>query len=281
MTTMNAAMQAMENTNTRRRWPILATVAIAQLMIVLDLTIVNVALPSAERSLHFVTADRQWVVTAYALAFGSLLLPGGRLADPLGRKVTFMAGLAGFAAASAVGGASVNFAMLVTARACQGAFAAVMAPSALSILTNTFQDPKDRGKAFAVFGAIAGAGASVGLLLGGVLTEYLSWRSTLYVNLFFAALALTGAAVLLKREPGRDGQRLDPLGVVLAGGAMFCLVYGFANAATHSWHTPSPSQHLHLISLRSRRGRNPDGATLAAVSFHPRWLRRRPRSYAL
>src|SRR5215469_14667142 len=150
-----------------------------------------------------------------------------------------MAGLAGFAAASAVGGASVNFAMLVTARACQGAFAAVMAPSALSILTNTFQDPKDRGKVFAVFGAIAGAGASVGLLLGGVLTEYLSWRWTLYVNLFFAALALTAAAVLLKREPARGPQRLDPLGVVLAGGAMFCLVYGFANAATHSWHTPS------------------------------------------
>ena len=236
---MNAAMQAMENTKTRRRWLILATVAIAQLMIVLDLTIVNVALPSAQRSLHFVTVDRQWVVTAYALAFGSLLLPGGRLADLLGRKSTFMAGLAGFAAASAVGGASVNFAMLVTARACQGAFAAVMAPSALSILTNTFQDPKDRGKAFAVFGAIAGAGASVGLLLGGVLTEYLSWRWTLYVNLFFAALALTGAAVLLKRELARGPQRLDPLGVVLAGGAMFCLVYGFANAATHSWHTPS------------------------------------------
>jgi EmrB/QacA subfamily drug resistance transporter len=237
---MNAAMQALVNVQyARRRWLILATVAIAQLMIVLDLTIVNVALPSAQRSLHFATVDRQWVVTAYALAFGSLLLLGGRLADLLGRKVTFMAGLAGFAAASAVGGASVDFAMLLTARACQGAFAAIMAPSALSILTNTFADPRDRGKAFAVFGAIAGAGASVGLLLGGALTEYLSWRSTLYVNLLFAGAALTGAAVLLKREPARGGQRLDPLGAVLVGGAMFCLVYGFANAATHSWHTPS------------------------------------------
>ena len=237
---MNAAVQAMENMPyARRRWLILATVAVAQLMIVLDLTIVNVALPSAQRSLHFATVDRQWVVTAYALAFGSLLLLGGRLADLAGRKVTFMVGLAGFAVASAVGGASVNFAMLVTARACQGAFAAVMAPSALSILTNTFADPRDRGKAFAVFGAIAGAGASVGLLLGGVLTEYLSWRWTLYVNLLFAGAALISAAVLLKREPARGGQRLDLPGAVLVGGAMFCLVYGFANAAAHSWGTPS------------------------------------------
>ena len=217
---MNAALQAMENMQyARRRWLILATVAITQLMMILDLTIVNVALPSAQRSLHFVTVDRQWVVRAYALAFGSLLLLGGRLADLLGSKVTFMAGLAGFAVASAVGGASVNFAMLVTARACQGAFAAVMAPSALSILTNTFTDPRDRGKAFAVFGAIAAAGGSVGLLLGGVLTEYLSWRWTLYVNLVFAGAALISAAALLTRGPARRrpaaglaGRRARPAG---------------------------------------------------------------------
>jgi EmrB/QacA subfamily drug resistance transporter len=222
-----------------RRWLILAVIGLAQLMIVLDLTVVNIALPSAQRSLHFATVDRQWVVTAYALAFGSLLLLGGRLADLLGRKVTFMAGLVGFAAVSTVGGASISFAMLVTARACQGVFAAMMAPSALSILTNTFQDPKDRGKAFGVFGAIAGAGSAVGLLLGGALTEYLSWRWTLLVNLVFAGVALAAAAVLLKREPGRGGQRLDPPGAVLVGGAMFCLVYGFSNAATLNWHTPS------------------------------------------
>jgi EmrB/QacA subfamily drug resistance transporter len=200
---------------------------------------VNIALPSAQRSLHFAAVDRQWVVTAYALAFGSLLLLGGRLADLLGRKVTFMAGLVGFAAVSAAGGASTSFAMLVTARACQGLFAAVMAPSALSILTNTFQDPKDRGKAFGVYGAIAGAGGAVGLLLGGVLTEFLSWRWTLFVNLLFAGAALAGAAVLLKREPASGGQRLDLPGAVLVSGAMFCLVYGFSNAATHNWHTPS------------------------------------------
>jgi EmrB/QacA subfamily drug resistance transporter len=222
-----------------RRWLILATIGLAQLMIVLDLTVVNIALPSAQRSLNFATVDRQWVVTAYALAFGSLLLVGGRLADLLGRKLTFIVGLAGFAVVSAIGGASVSFGMLVTARACQGIFAALMAPSALSILTNTFRDPKDRGKAFGVYGAIAGAGSAVGLLLGGALTEFLSWRWTLFVNLIFAGIALAGAATLLKREPAKGGQRLDLPGAVLVGGAMFCLVYGLGNAATHSWHTPS------------------------------------------
>ena len=147
-------------------------IGIAQLVVVLDLTVMNIALPSAQRALGFTTADRQWVVTAYALAFGSLLLLGGRLADLLGRKVTFLIGLAGFAVVSAIGGASVNFAMLVTARACQGAFAALLVPSALSLLTTTFTEPRECGKAFGVFGAIG----AIGLLLSGALTEYLSWR---------------------------------------------------------------------------------------------------------
>src|SRR6476659_1828003 len=187
----------------RRRWLALGVIGIAQLMVVLDLTVMNIALPSAQRALHFTTADRQWVVTAYSLAFGSLLLAGGKLADLLGRRTTFLAGLLGFAGVSAVGGASVNFAMLVTARACQGAFAAVLVPSALSLLTTTFTEPKDRGKAFGVYGAIAAAGGAVGLLLGGALTEYLSWRWTLYVNLIFAGLAFVGGALLLTRQPSQ------------------------------------------------------------------------------
>ena len=222
-----------------RRWLILAVIALAQLMIVLDATVVNIALPSAQRSLHFTTVDRQWVVTAYALAFGSLLLLGGRVSSLVGRKVTFISGLVGFALASAVGGAATSFTMLVVARACQGAFGAFMAPSALSLLTTTFSGSKDRGKAFGVFGAIAGSGAAVGLLLGGVLTEYLSWRWCLYVNLFFAAIAVTGASILLGRHPRSGHPRLDIPGAVFVSSGMFCIVYGFSNAATHSWHTPS------------------------------------------
>jgi len=208
-------------------------------MVVLDATIMNIALPSAQRALHFSTVDRQWVVTAYTLAFGSLLLLGGRLSDLLGRKVTFLTGLVGFAGVSAIGGASVSFTMLVIARACQGAFAALLVPSALSLLTTTFTEQKDRGKAFGVYGAIAAAGGAVGLLLGGALTEYLSWRWTLYVNLFFAGAAFIGGALLLTRQPSRVKPRLDIPGVLLVSGAVFCLVYGFSNAATHNWHTPS------------------------------------------
>ncbi len=222
-----------------RRWLILGTVGLAQLMVVLDATIVNIALPSAQRALGFTTVDRQWVVTAYALAFGSLLLLGGRLGDLVGRKITFLTGALGFAAASAVGGAATSFGMLVTARAAQGAFGALLAPAALSILSTTFSDPKERGKAFGVYGAIVGAGGAIGLVLGGVLTEYLSWRWCLYVNLIFAGLAGTGAVLLLGRQRSRAGTRLDLPGVALVSASMFCLVYGFSNAATHGWHTPS------------------------------------------
>jgi EmrB/QacA subfamily drug resistance transporter len=222
-----------------RRWLILGVIGIAQLMVVLDLTIMNIALPSAQRALSFSTVDRQWVVTAYSLAFGSLLLLGGRLADLLGRKMTFLTGLVGFAGVSAIGGASINFTMLVTARACQGAFAALLVPSALSLLTTTFTDPKDRGKAFGIYGAIAIAGGAVGLLLGGVLTEYLSWRWCLYVNLLFASVAFAGGALLLQRQPSPAKPKLDIPGVLLVSGAVFCLVYGCSNAASHSWRTPS------------------------------------------
>jgi EmrB/QacA subfamily drug resistance transporter len=221
-----------------RRWLILGTVGLAQLMVVLDATIVNIALPSAQRALGFTTVDRQWVVTAYALAFGSLLLFGGRLGDLIGRKITFLAGALGFAAASAVGGAATSFGMLVAARAAQGAFGALLAPAALSILTTTFSDPKERGKAFGVYGAIVGAGGAIGLVLGGVLTEYLTWRWCLYVNLIFAGLAVMGAVLLLKQQRARAGNRLDLPGVGLVSASMFCLVYGFSNAANHNWHTP-------------------------------------------
>jgi EmrB/QacA subfamily drug resistance transporter len=173
------------------------------------------------------------------LAFGSLLLVGGKLGDLIGRRTTFLVGLVGFAAVSAVGGASVDFPMLVTARACQGVFAAVLVPSALALLTTTFTDPKDRARAFGVFGAIATAGGAIGLLLGGALTDYLSWRWTLYVNLAFAGVALVGGALLLDRQTSRTKFQLDVPGVVLESVGMFCLVFGFSNAATHGWHALS------------------------------------------
>lgn len=217
------------------RWLILALIAIAQLMVVLDATIVNIALPTAQRDLGFSDADRQWVVTAYSLAFGSLLLLGGRVADLFGRKNAFLIGLVGFALASALGGAAGNFEVLITARAVQGLFGALLAPAALSLLTTTFTDPVERGRAFGIFGAVAGSGAAVGLLLGGILTEHLNWRWTLYVNILFAALAFAGGLVLLHRTRRNPGARLDVPGTVLASAGLFCLVYGFANAETHSW----------------------------------------------
>ncbi|MFB4301391.1 MFS transporter [Actinomadura sp. NTSP31] len=221
-----------------RRWLILAVIAAAQLMVVLDLTVMNLALPSAQRALDFSTADRQWVVTAYALSFGSLLLFCGRLADLIGRKTTFLTGLVGFAGASAVGGASVDFSMLVTARACQGAFGALLAPSALSLLATTFKDPKERAKAFGVYGMVAAAGGGLGLLLGGALTSYLSWRWCMYVNLVFAAVAIVGGVLLVGRQDRTRGGRLDVPGVAAVSAGMFCVVYGFSNAASHDWGAP-------------------------------------------
>src|SRR3984957_18139987 len=184
-----------------RRWAVLALLGVAQLMVVLDSTIVNIALPSAQKDLGFSTDSRQWVVTAYALAFGSLLLLGGKLGDLFGRKWTFIAGLVGFSLASAIGGLSQSFAMLVAARALQGAFGALLAPSALGLLTITFANSPDRPKAFGIFGAIAGGGASVGLILGGILTQILSWRWCLYVNLVIAVpTAMFAMRLLVNRS---------------------------------------------------------------------------------
>lgn len=218
-----------------RRWWVLAVIGLAQLMVVLDSTIVNIALPSAQQDLGFSNDGRQWVVTAYSLAFGSLLLLGGRLADFFGRKTTLLTGLIGFAGASAVAGASQNLTMLIVGRAVQGVFGALLAPAALSLLTTTFTDAKERAKAFGVYGAIAGSGGAIGLLLGGVLTEHLNWRYTLYVNLPIAVVAVIGTMVFVHRPAKGARPRLDALGTLLAAGGMFSLVYGFANAETHPW----------------------------------------------
>ncbi|BDZ50065.1 MFS transporter [Frondihabitans sucicola] len=219
-----------------RRWWTLTTVALAQLMVVLDSTVVNIALPAAQRDLDFTNGERQWIVTAYSLAFGSLLLLGGRLSDLIGRKRTFIIGLIGFALASALGGAAGSFGMLVFARALQGAFGALLAPTALAVLTTTFTIPKERARAFGVFGAIAGAGGAIGLLLGGFLTEKFDWRWNLYINVVIAVVAVIGAIVFVKSVP-RQGPRpkLDVPGTILVSAALFSLVYGFSNAETDGW----------------------------------------------
>ncbi len=232
---MSSATQDRPAARADNRWLVLVVVAVAQLMVVLDSTVVNIALPSAQRSLGFPNSDRQWVVTAYALAFGSLLLVGGRLGDMYSRKWVFITGLVGFALSSALGGAATSFEMLVAARTLQGAFGAILAPSALGTLVSTFQDPRERGRAFGVFGSVAAGGGGVGLILGGVLTQYLSWRWTLYVNLVFAVIAVAGALAYMRSSRPTNPPRMDWPGAVLACAGLFLIVFGFSHAETAGW----------------------------------------------
>lgn len=222
-----------------RRWLALVVIAVAQLMVVLDASIVNIALPSAQHALDITDANRQWVVSAYALAFGGLLLLGGRVADFIGRKRAFIIGLVGFGVASAIGGLAQNQAELFGARALQGAFAALMAPAALSLITVTFTEPRERAKAFGVYGGISGGGAALGLILGGILTEYASWRWTLLVNTPIA-IATAVAAVALVRESRAEGKpKYDIPGVVTSTLGLVALVYGFTKANESGWSATS------------------------------------------
>jgi EmrB/QacA subfamily drug resistance transporter len=221
-----------------RRWSILAVVVIAQLMVVLDASIVTVALPSTQRSLHISVANRQWVITAYTLAFGGLLLLGGRIADFRGRKRMFIVGLVGFAGASALGGLANDQALLFAARALQGGMAALMAPAALSILTITFQgDPSERAKAFGAYGAVSGAGAAIGVLAGGVLTQYASWRWCLLVNVPIAILAAVAASRVVHESRNTATTRYDLPGALLSTAGLVSLVYGFTKAQSDGWRS--------------------------------------------
>jgi EmrB/QacA subfamily drug resistance transporter len=220
---------------TRAHWWILVVIAGAQLMVVLDTTIMIIALPSAQQSLGFSNADRQWVVTAYTLGFGGLLLLGGRISDMVGPKRTLMTGVVGFAAASALGGAAQTTVMLIGARGLQGMFGALLAPSVLSILTTTFADPRERGRAFGIYASIAIGGAAFGLILGGFLTQYLDWRWCLYVNLPIAALVAVGAFTRIPARAGHGGVRLDIPGAIVGCGGLVALVFGLGQAAADGW----------------------------------------------
>ncbi|MGW0659474.1 MFS transporter [Streptodolium elevatio] len=221
-----------------RRWWALPVITLAQLMLVLDGTIVNIALPSMQADLGMSDADRQWAVTAYVLAFGGTLLLGGRISGMAGHRRTFAVSLVGFAAASALGGAATGAGTLFAARALQGLFAAAMAPAALSLLTLTFTDPRDRGRAFGVFGAMSAAGSGVGLLAGGLLTEYLDWRWCLWVNIPIAAVALLGIPYLHRDTPRPDSGRLDVPGALLSALGVVALVYGLTEAEPRGWDDP-------------------------------------------
>jgi len=223
------------NPHYERRWLALGVILIAQIMILLDATIVNVALPSAQSDLGFSDAARPWVVTAYLLAFGSLLPLGGRLADAFGRKNMFMLGLLGFAVASAAGGAAPNIGTLITARAAQGGFAAVLAPAALSLITVIFTEMKELNKAFAIFGAVAGSSAAIGLLLGGLLTDYANWRWCMYVNIAFAIAGIVGGLALLHNSTEPDRPKLSVPSTIVGSAAIFGVVFGSAKAQTDGW----------------------------------------------
>ncbi|WP_236075824.1 MFS transporter [Streptomyces coffeae] len=224
-----------DSTPDRRRWWALLVVSAAQLLVVLDGTIVNIALPSAQSALGMSDASRQWAITAYALAFGGLLLIGGRVSGAVGHRRTFTAGLIGFSAASALGGAAVNPEMLFGARALQGVFAAGLAPAGMSLLATTFTEPRERGRAFGVFAAVGAAGSAVGLIAGGLLTEYTSWRWCLYINVPIGLLAVLGATLVPADRPIRDGGRLDIPGALLGTGGLAAVVYAFNQAEPHGW----------------------------------------------
>ena len=247
-----------------RRWLILALVVLAQLMVVLDATIVNIALPSAQAALGFSNGSRQWIVTGYALAFGSLLPLGGRIGDVYGRKRALVVGSLGFAGASALGGAAQSFEWLLAARVLQGMFGALLAPSALALLTTTFTEPRDRNKAFGIFGAVVGSGAAVGLLLGGALTEYLSWRWCLYVNLFLALPVVVGAVMLVPAQQLTSKRSTDLPGAFTAAGGLFLIVFGFDRAQINGWSAPQTIGSLvggiallGLFVLIEKRSRHP------------------------
>ncbi|WP_205857076.1 MFS transporter, partial [Phytoactinopolyspora endophytica] len=221
-----------------RRWWTLPVVAAAQLLVVLDGTIVNIALPSAQDALGISDAARHWVITAYLLAFGGLLLIGGRVSGALGHRRAFAIGLVGFAGASALGGLAAQAGTLIGARALQGVFAALLAPAALSLLTTTFTEARERGRAFGVFAAIGAAGSAIGLIAGGLLTEYASWRWCLYINVPIALLALLGTVFVPKDIPVRGGERPDVLGVLLSASGLIAVVYAFNQAEPHGWGSP-------------------------------------------
>lgn len=241
----------------------LVVIAFAQLMVVLDTTIVNVALPSIQRALGFNTTDLEWVVNAYALAFGGLLLLGGRAGDLFGRRRMFVAGVLLFAAGSFAGGLATSSTWLVVSRVVQGAGGAIVAPTALSLIADTFTEGAARNRALGIYAGAAGGGGAVGLILGGLIVNYVSWRWVLFVNVPIALVLAVAAPRVLAASDRRRG-RLDLPGAISVTGAMTLLVYGLSRVAAHSWSDSvtaaalgSGSALLVLFLLIERRSKQP------------------------
>src|SRR5215210_7090570 len=274
------------------RWRILAVVATAFFMTILDVSIVNVALPSIAEDLHFSQENLQWVITAYAIAFGGFLLLGGRAADLIGRRGVFVAGVALFTLASLVCGLAQSDEMLIASRAVQGLGGAIISPAALSIVMTSFEEGPERNKALGVWGALGGSGAAVGVLAGGILTEYLSWRWIFFVNVPVGALVLLLTPRIVpqsRRDEG--GRRYDALGAVLVSAGLALLVYGISEAPKVGWATGrtvgvliaagvlligflvnerrhhDPLMPFHIFRVRTVAGANVVGALLGAVIF--------------
>jgi EmrB/QacA subfamily drug resistance transporter len=268
----------------RRRWWPLVVIAAAHLMVILDTTIMFVAMPSVQRALGMSVAERPWVLTGYTVAFGGLLLPAGRVADRLGARRTLLVGVLGFAAASALGGGAVTPWMLIAARTLQGAFGALLVSSTKALLANVYRGERERVRAMGVFSATLTAGAALGLIAGGTLTSLLSWRWCLYVNLPLCAFAVLGAVRVLPDLPGNRAARLDVVGAILGCAAIGTLVYGLAEAGPEGWASAlvlgplaaalvllgvfvrRQATHAHpLLPLRVVTERNRAGANIALV----------------
>lgn len=266
------------------QWRPLAVVAAAHLMAILDITVMFVALPAAQHALGMSVGARQWVLTAYTLAFASLLLLGGRLADRLGARRTLVIGVVGFAAASAVGGASVDGAMLIAARAVQGALGAVLVSSTKSLLVTVYTDEHERARAMSIFAGTLTAGMALGLILGGAVTSGLGWRWCLYLNVVVCLLVVPGALRVLPALAARPAVRLDPAGAVLCSIGMVALVFGLGDATSTGWASAAVVGSLvcaalmlaaftarqaarpnGILPLRVVRDRNRGGALLATV----------------
>ncbi|MDX2971373.1 MFS transporter [Kribbella solani] len=269
-----------------RRWWALGAVATAQLMVGIDLTIVNIALPSMQTDLGMPDSSRQWVITLFALGYGGLLLLGGRMSDLIGRRRALLVGLTGFALASALGGAATGGAMLLTGRALQGVFGALLTPAVLATLAASFPSPAERGKAFGIYGAVMGSASGLGILAGGVLTEYLDWRWAMYVNLPIAALAAAGVLFAVPPVERTSGVRIDVIGALLATTGLMAVVFGFGRAESDGWSAPATYASLAagvvllvtflavqarvaspLLPLRVVRDRKRGGSYLAVFSL--------------